>query len=51
MMLCCQYFVIVTAIAFDFMQNLPVSYMIMSKTFYSRQVWHYDFDVHNVLYI
>ena len=34
-------------ITFDLMQNLPVPTLTHSSMFYSRQLWVYDFGIHN----
>jgi hypothetical protein len=44
----CQSSANVTAIAFNFMQNLPVPNMTTDKVFYSRQAWYYVFGIHNI---
>jgi hypothetical protein len=44
----CQSFANITAIVFDFMQNLPVPNMTTNKVLYSRQAWHYVFGIHNI---
>ena len=36
------------AVAFDFMQNLPMPNITTSQVFYLRQLWHYVFGVHNL---
>ena len=38
----------ITAIAFDFMQNLPLPNLTTNTVFYSRQLWHYVFGVHDI---
>jgi hypothetical protein len=43
-----QSLVSVTAIAFDFMQNLPVPNMTKNKVLHSRQRWHHAFSIHDV---
>jgi len=35
-------------ITFNFMQNLPVPTLTHSSMFYSRQLWVYNFGIHNV---
>ena len=39
---------IATVITFDYMQNLPVPHLRSNVIYYSRQLWHYCFGVHDL---
>ncbi|PSN43163.1 hypothetical protein C0J52_09909 [Blattella germanica] len=38
----------VMAIAFDFMQNLPLPFMPVQEMFYLRKLWYYVFNIHDI---
>ncbi|KAJ9600387.1 hypothetical protein L9F63_009315 [Diploptera punctata] len=38
----------VMAIAFDFMQNMPLPFIPVQEMFYLRKLWYYVFNIHDI---